>query len=419
MVIVAGIAQFINGGFYLMGLSVYFLPITRDLNLSRTALSVAFTLRSLEGGLESPIVGYLIDRLGPRFMFRAGMTMGGIGFILLAFTHDYVSFLFVFLGVLALGFAGGVVLPLSTLMNHWFSRQRAFAVTIAQVGSEVGGTLLTPFVAYLVLNVGWRQAAIFSGIVYLFSMPFLSHFMRNTPESMGLGPDGDPPRHRIEPVSHASGAHGGAIRTRDDGDFTVREALSTKAFWHLTVAVGVRMFSKSSLMVHLVPLLVWKGFDEQTAALLVGLFALVQIPLRIGAGHVADRWSMTRVPALSTLAGAGSIAVLLMGGQSSLAVGALFVILFALAETGNSPAWALIGHFFGRANFASIRGSLNFFHSLISLPAPIVAGWLFDTTGSYQLALLPIGCFYVLAFMLFWVLQPPRKRTTAPAATGS
>src|SRR5438876_11697688 len=72
MVAVTFAVQFLAGGFYQLGFSVYFLPLSRDLGLSRTALSLIFSLRSFEGGLDGPLVGYLVDRFGPRIMIRVG-----------------------------------------------------------------------------------------------------------------------------------------------------------------------------------------------------------------------------------------------------------------------------------------------------------------------------------------------------------
>lgn len=406
MVGIATCLQFLAGGLYNTGLSVYFLPISRDLGVSRAALSLAFTLKTLEGGLNGPLIGYLVDRLGPRFMVRVGCVLGGLGFVLLAFTRDYLSFMLVFLGLIVSGFSSGISLPTSSVINHWFARRRAMAVTLAQVGAELGGAFLTPLLAVIVLNVGWRQAAILSGVIFLVLVPILSWFLKETPEAMGLHPDGDDPTPR-------AGANGAithpARAVAPEEDFTPGEAFRTPAFWHLAFAVGTRQFSKQSLMVHMVPLLVWKGFDEPTAALFVGLFAFSQVPLRIGAAFVADRWSMTKVPGLSALAGVGAVAVLLFGEQAWLGTGLLFTLCFALGETGNSPAWAVIGNFFGRSSYATIRGTTGFAQSLISLPAPVVAGWIFDTTQSYQLALLPIAAAYFVSFLLFWSLRRPHK----------
>lgn len=431
MVVIAATAQFLTGGFYITGLSVYFLPITRDLGLTRAALSLAFTLRSLEGGLDAPLIGYLSDRFGPRFMVRAGGMLAGVGFIALAYTRDYVSFLAVFLLILAPGFAAGVALPLAAVVNHWFARQRAMAITLSHVGAEIGGALLTPLVAFVVFNAGWREASVVSGIVLLIVIPLLSWFIRETPESMGMHPDGEAPfaRSLLAPSPPPSPASGdGADVTRaplpspgeagrgpegprsGEGEFRPGEAWRTRTFWQLSIAVGTRLFSKHALTVHLVPVLVWKGFDEPAAVLFVGLFTFLQVPFRIVAGYIADRWSMSRVPALAALAGVGAVAVLLLGEDGWIGTGLLFACLFALGETGNSPAWASIGHYFGRGSYATIRGSVSFVQSFFSLPAPVIAGWLFDTTQSYQLALLPIGGAYLVAFALFWTLGRPVKR---------
>jgi MFS family permease len=414
MVFAAAAMQFLAGGFYGVGFSVYFLPISQDLGLSRTAMSLAFSLRSLEGGLDAPLVGYLVDRFGPRFMMLAGGMLTGTGFIVLSFTNDYLSFMLVFLGLLVLGVNSGVALPTSSLVNHWFARKRALAVTLSHIGVEIGGTLVVPIIALLVLTMGWRTAAMVSGLVFLVVVPIIVFFVRETPESMGLRPDGDAPRPGSDAPVPA--AHGRRTAHRYEGDFTVREALKTSAFWHLASAIGTRQFSKQVLMVHLIPLLVWKGFDQPTAAVLLGLFAFFQIPLRIGAAHLADRWSMPRVSALSGVTGVGAVVMLLLPYDGLFVAGVAFAFLFALAETGNSSGWAVIGDFFGRSKYASIRGAVSMMHSAISLPAPVVAGYVFDQTQSYQWALLPVATSYTIAFLLFWFLRKPQPRPveTAP-----
>lgn len=409
IVALAAGSNVLAGGLYVSGLSLYFLPLSRDLGLSRAAVSLAYSLKSLEGGLDAPLVGYLVDRLGPRFMFIAGGLLAGVGFVLLGYTRDFLSFLFVFLGVLGLGFNFGLGLPLAAMVNHWFVRRRTLALTLTHIGAEIGGAALAPLIALSVVNLGWRPTAIFSGVVILVTVPLLAVFMRNTPESAGLRPDGEPAvlplpgnGQRPEPVVSPE-------------DFGVREALRTLTFWNLAFAIGTRLFSKNALLVHLIPLLVWKGFDEPTAAIFLSLFAMLQVPLRLVAAYVADRWSMTRVSALAALSGAGAVAVLLVGENGWIGTGLLFVLCFALGETGNSPAWAVIGNFFGRSHYASIRGSVSFVQTAISLPAPVLAGWFYDTTESYQLALFAVAGAYLTAFALFWVCRPPRRLVTQGA----
>src|SRR4030067_1104976 len=122
IVIITGLFQVMFGGLYNTGLSVYFLPLQRTFDLSSTKLSFAFAVRSLEGGAEGPVAGYLVDRIGPRIIVITGVIIGGTGFILVGLAQSYLMFMLVFLGVLTVGFA----LPFHGLMatiNFWFRRR--------------------------------------------------------------------------------------------------------------------------------------------------------------------------------------------------------------------------------------------------------------------------------------------------------
>ena len=409
MVTAAAVCQFLSGGLYHTGMTVYFLPVSRDLGLGRAAMSFVFTLRSLESGFDGLLIGFLIDRFGARTMVRWGGVVAGIGFILLAFTHDFLSFLLVYIFILSMGFSAGSNHPLMALLNNWFARHRAFAITLGFVGDNIGGAILTPLVGLVVLSAGWREAAILSGLLVPVVFFVVGGLIRDTPESMGLRRDGDPPGESkaAPPAAGLPGARRG--RLHDAADFTTREALRTKAFWHLAVALGLRMSAKTALHVHLVPLLVWKGIDETSALWLVGLFSLGQVVFRVSAAWIGDRWSLTGVAAFASVAGACAAASLLLGPQGNVATGVVFVLLFALAESGNLSSWALIGDYFGRANFATLRGILSMASSPFSMPAPTLMGLVFDRTLAYTWALTPLAVIYLFVSGLYLMLRRPAK----------
>ncbi len=91
----------VKGGLFNTGFSLYFLPVLNELHLSRAATSLPFSLAKLESALIGPIAGYLIDRFDIRLMMAVGTTMSGLGFVLLVFTHSYLTFLLVFICLLA------------------------------------------------------------------------------------------------------------------------------------------------------------------------------------------------------------------------------------------------------------------------------------------------------------------------------
>lgn len=386
-------------GTYWTGATVFFLPITRDLSLSRSATSLAFSLARLEGGIGGPLVGYVVDRFGPRRIALFGGVMAGLGFILLSQANNYVMFLVIYVGVLSLGFNAGFNHAIMTSVNSWFVRRRGVAMAVVAAGISLGGAVITPLLAYVIFQYGWKTAAVSAGVVLLaFSIP-LSYFIRSSPESMGLLPDGDqrpPPRAGVETqiTSHTI-------------DFTAREAIKTYSYWFMALAIGLRIAAQAALVVHMVPILVWKGQPEVVAPLLIGIMSLVAVGLRFVTGYLSDIWSRQKVASVGMVMGALSVVILLTTRGAFWQL-VLFVLLFAFAESVSAVSWALIGDFFGRRSFATLRGGVTTVHSFLSMGTPVFAGMVFDRTESYFWALIPITGLFIAAGVAFWFLPKPK-----------
>ncbi len=396
------------GGIGHVGLSVYFLPLTREFGVSRAMMSVAFALRTLEGGLEGPIIGYLVDRLGGRTMVLIGVVLGGVGYLLMATTNSYALFLAVFLGLVSLG----VSVPhhgLFATINQWFRRRLGLAMSLAISGSAIGGFMITPAVAWIVLNESWRLASVFSGILLLcLGLPLVLMVRNPNPgetepeDSVAAGQSrGSDARQQTAPV-----------------DFSIGEALRTSTYWLLAVSIGLRLTGQQVLMVHIVPIIVSRGVSEGVAAVLVAIMSLIRLPSVIGSGLVSDMWSRQRVASVAMFCGTLAAAVGIWG-PDGLVTGVLFVLFFALAQGSNAITWALVGQYFGRAKFASLRGGMSLIQSIMSFGTPIAAGWVFDITGSYDYALIGVGLSYFMSAIIFWLLRTPTRPTSAEKTTAS
>jgi MFS family permease len=344
-------------------------------------------------------------------MMVLGTALAGLGFVLLAFTHSYFFFLLVFMGLLTLGFQAGFNHATMAAVNHWFHKKRGLAMSIVQTGQAIGGVVIFPLVAIAVLNLGWRYAAFLSGIVVLLLVP-LGLLIRRSPESMGLLPDGE----RTAPPSPSAGAVRLTPPLRDTGDFTTREALRTPAFWLLAAFHGLRNIPYAGVSVHLVPLLIWKGLDEPTAAFFVGLMAFSTVIVRPLTGWMGDRWSKQKIGATGVLLGGLGLFVLVCS-DGALWHMVVFAILFSFGDAINSVTWALVGDFFGRRQFATIRGWIGMLQSLASMPAAVFTGWVYDQTQSYTSALLPFIAFYGLGALVLWQASHPKRppRLEVPA----
>src|SRR5262252_8090977 len=225
----------VKGGTFNTGFSLYFLPVLKELHLSRAATSLPFSLAKLESALIGPIAGYLIDRFDIRVMMALGTTMSGLGFVLLAFTHSYLTFLLVFICLLASGFQVGFNQASMAAVNHWFRTKRSLAMSILQTGQAIGGVVLFPLVALAVLKLGWRSAALLSGGVIFLTLPLVL-VVRRSPESMGLLPDGE-----CQPQPALAGSADRPLRpARALVELTAQEAFKTSSFWLVASFHGLR-----------------------------------------------------------------------------------------------------------------------------------------------------------------------------------
>jgi MFS family permease len=406
IVVIGCVQDAVKGGLFNTGFTLYFLPVLTELHLSRAATSLPFSLSRLEAALGAPFVGYLIDRFDVRVMLVAGTLLAGLGLILLSLTHSYLLFLLVFIGPLSFGFQAGFNQATLAVVAHWFRRKRGLAMAIVQTGQAIGGVLIFPLVALAVLKLGWRTAAVLSGLVVLTLLPLVL-LIRRSPESMGLLPDGDrsPAQDR-----HASPS-GFTLPLDDPREFTTREALRTPTFWLLAAFHGLRNVPYAGVTVHLVPLLVWKGLDEPAAAFYVGLTALATVVSRPLTGWLGDRQSKQMIGAVGVLLGAAGLAVLAYGDGAWWAL-VLFAVLFSFGDGVNSVTWALVGDVFGRAHFATIRGWISMFQSFASMPAAVYTGWVYDRTQSYTQALIAFVICYGAAAIVLWLV--PRPTWPAP-----
>ncbi len=392
----------LGGGLHNYGFTVFFLPLSQDLGLSRAATSLAFSLARVEGAIEGPFVGYLIDRFGPRPMILVATSMTGIGYILFAWVDSYTSFLLVYLGIISLSFAPGFVHAPMAVGNTWFIRWRARAMTVISSAVPVGGMLIAPLLAMAVQAWGWRWGAIVAGTLFLLIGIPLGLGVRPSPESMGLLPDGAAPK-----ASEVNAQDGNQRRYEKppSPDPTLREAMKTFVFWLFVISMTVRVGIYSTITVHFIPLMVWKGQTQEYAAVLLGGFAFLNWVAHFVIGWIADAVNRPRLLTGCMVVAAGGLLSLIWGnGVWPLW---LFTLLFTAIDASFPIVWATIGDFFGRKYFATIRGTMSFFYAWGSVIGPVIAGALYDREQSYFSSLLGLTAIMLLGALLTALLIKP------------
>ena len=306
-------------------------------------------------------------------------------------------------------------------------------MSTASVGNGLGGLVVAPFIGFLVLTLGWRQAALVSGVAIMAIVLPLSLLVRKTPESMGLLPDGDEPSSdQLADTIESDSVPADSIedRTKKSGqvvfgesDFTAREATRTTSFWLLVWAVGLRNTVHSGMQFLLVPVMVWflsgagRGQDESQsiAILFVAILSLGTMVFNPLVGWIGDSWSKQRLSAIAMVVGMFAL-VTLLNQSGTLWQMCLFVVLLAFSESANPLAWSIMGDFFGRRSFATLRGIQHLPDQLMSMSTAVWMGWIFDNTGSFYWALLPLAAIYALAAFFYWTMPRPKTPVRSPAS---
>jgi MFS family permease len=401
MVGLVTLIRIVGGGLHQFGFTVFFLPISQDLGLTRAATSLAFSLSRAQGAIEAPLVGYLIDRYGPRPIIVVAVFLAGVGYILLSWVNNYTNFMIVYLGVICLAFVAGFVHSPLVVANSWFIRQRARAMTVVSAAVPIGGALISPLLAIGVASIGWRWAAFASGCMFLLVCLPLSFQLKRSPESMGLLPDGDLASSNASEDASVDEATNKNL----SAEVTSRQAMKTWAFWLLVLSMTARVTCYSTATVHFIPLMVWKGLSEGAAATLLGAFAFVNLLAHFVLGWIADRVNKPKLLAACHLLPALSLPPLLSGsGYWQLL---FFTITFTFLDASFPIVWATVGDFFGRRNFATIRGMMSFFYMWGSFAGPIMAGAIYDRTQSYAIVLWILLTLLMIAMLLVLFLIRP------------
>ena len=181
-------------------------------------------------------------------------------------------------------------------------------------------------------------------------------------------------------------------------------------FWLFTIAMTVRVGAYSTITVHFVPIMVWKGLSQESAAFLLASFAFLNWLAHYVIGWFADNGNRPRLLALCGVAAAAGI--LLLNWGSGVWPLWLFTIMFTSIDSSFPVVWATIGDFYGRKYFATIRGTMSFFYTWGSVLGPVLAGAAYDRDQSYVTSLWGLSATLLLGSALTALLIKPWNAVT-------
>jgi MFS family permease len=346
--------------------------------------------------------GRMTDLYGPRRVITVGACLLGSGVILIGNSHAMWQ-LYIALGLIAACGMSAVYVPCNATVVRWFTIHRGLALSITSSGASFGMFVFPPIATALIAACGWRYAYVILGLLGLVVILFCVRFIVRDPEQMGLLPDGadapdasQPPYVNVEPL---------------EARWTLASARRTTALWVLTVIFALTWLVVFTPMVHIVPFALDLGIPQFRAAMTISLIGLAGFFGRLLSGPISDRvgrlWSLAFCLTLQALS--------FFGFAHSHTLYPLYVsaALFGISYGGVTALFpALVGDFFGRFSVGEIVG---FIFALAGAPAaigPLIAGYLFDFTGSYRVAFEMGAILNLVALSLVVFMRKPHTLPT-------
>jgi sugar phosphate permease len=388
MTVTSGLAAWANG--------LYVRPLEAEFGWSRAEVSLGFSAAILVGGLAGPVIGIWIDRRGARSAIVFGCVTTALSYLLLASTQELWQW-YLFSAINA-GFRQMMFfIPMQVLISRWFDRKRGAAMSILGTGWSLGGFIILPLLAVAIDATDWRGGFLFSAaLVVGLALPIALFVLRDRPEDMGEMPDGEPKVESEEPRPPIWG-------------LTLAQAARRPLFWVLSIGLMLYFYGAIGWTTHIVPFYESRGLSRETAAVLLSVSSGAGIFARLAIGAVADKFVRFEAPAAAAtlLIATGMLVLLLDPGWLGIGV---FTAMWVIGTSAGPLVESLgLTRAFGLAHFATILGAVVVIETAGEIISPSLAGAIYDSTDSYDLAIVMYMTTFTGSAILFALASRMRR----------
>ena len=378
------------GSLFVYTFTVFVKPLSAQFGWNREAISVGFAIAAMTVGLSSPIIGRLIDRVGPRRIILPCMTVFGCGIAAFGLLGSGIWQFYLTCFVVGVVGNGAAHLAYARSISTWFERRLGTALAFVMVGAGLGAMILPVIAQSVVTRSGWRTSYFTLGVLaLLLGLPLSWRYIRDRETTKKQSSEGEVVRSGL----------------------TWQQGATTFAFWIIVAVLFVSSISMNGAITHLSALLTDRGITPGDAALCASLLGGISILGRVITGWLLDRFFGGGVAFVINLMTAGGI--LLLARANSFSAGCIAAALIGMGAGGEAAITPyLLTRYFGLRAFSTLYGLTWTFYAAAGATGPVILGRAFDATGSYTslLTVLAIALGVAAAMML---LLPKYSRTNA------
>jgi MFS family permease len=415
-IVVAGaFVSFAVGSGLMHAFTVFFVAFLEEFGWSRADTSVAYSISQFTSGASAPLIGLLVDRLGPRILVLVGGIVLALGLGASAYVSTLWQLILIYGLIMTLGANCLGLLVSAPLVSRWFVRKRGMAIAIVQSANGFGRAASIPLVQLLISSFGWRASyLVLSAFMAILILPLVRLFHMREPGDMGLSPDG-------LPAAAPTSSHGQRGATRPvlpvpPHDWHLWEAMKTPHLWLL---FGVYLFTGLGsffVSLHQLAFAVDLGFDKLYAASVLGVGSFLTIGGIIGIGTLSDyigREISAILAYLISIIGVTCALALSHADQAWLLW--LHAGFFGITWGARGPLiTAKTADLFQGTHLGAIFGVISIGTGIGAAAGSWASGLIFDLFGSYRMAFLLSIASYLGGCVTFWLLRRPPAYVRRP-----
>lgn len=361
------------GSLFVYTFTVFVKPLGAQFGWSREAISLGFGIAAMSVGAFSPLIGRLIDRVGPRRIILPCMTVFGCGVASLSLLHSALWQFYVTCALIGLVGNGAAHLAYARSISTWFERRLGMALAFVMVGAGLGAMILPVVAQAIVTQAGWRAAyASLGGLALLLGLPLSWRYIAER----------GPAKKQATPVVHSG--------------LTWQQGSCSYAFWIIVGVLFVSSISMNGAITHLSALLTDRGITPGEAAACASVLGGISVLARISVGWLLDRFFGGSVAFLVNLTTASGM--FLLARASGFTGGILAAALIGVGAGGEAAITPyLLTRYFGLRAFSTLYGLTWTFYAVAGAIGPVILGRAFDATGSYASLLVLLAVALAIA----------------------
>lgn len=379
--------------------AVFLVAFIEEFRWSRAETSIAYSVSQLVAGGSSPLVGALVDKLGPRRLLLLGGSLLVVGLLGSAMISALWQVILLYGIVMTIGANCLGLVVFVPLLSRRFVRHRGMAISIVQSANGFGRAASAPLVQLLISTLGWRETYLAQAAFMAAAVPLLAALFRRA----GRAP------MSAEPVASLPAS---APVSLPSPSWTLSEAIRTRHFWLLFAVYLFTGLGSFLVSLHQLAFAVDVGFDKLDAAGVLGIGSFLAITGTIFTGTLSDyigrEWSAILAYGISIV---GVVCALLITSPDQHWLLWLHACFFGLTWGARGPAiTAKTADLFPGGQLGTILGVITIGSGIGSAAGSWAAGWIFDLSGSYRLAFLLSIVAYLCGCIAFWGLRRPPTR---------